>query len=716
MKGRKIVFTGQQDKTDCAAACLCMIAGYYGKRISIARIRKLAGTDIRGTSGKGIVKAAETLGFSCKGLFFSNKTLRNSLPCPLIINLIKDGLEHYIVVYKIKNGKILIADPADTLKWMDEKTVYNWWTGYCFLLNPTKSFKDILEDSSVLSHFSYNLRENKNVVIQILLASFILTVLGIISAFYFRFLIDEVVYSYLSASLTSVSIAYFIVIIFQNLLLYARNHLINFFGNKMEAKLSLEYFSHILHLPLDFFTKRRSGEILSRFTDISTIRATLSSVSVGVILDVSMLIFIGIVLFSSSSILVGIAVIPAILSASLVLLFSKKIRYFIHKRAIIDSMKYSHFVESINGISTIKALSIEDDSYCKAENKIIQSIEEGFNLMNLNNLQTTLQLFLSQSGNLAIYWYGTWKIIQGSLTLGELVSFVTLLGYFLGPLGRLITLQTQFQEFSVASKRLGEILDLDEEKFNEGLLVPQEIQGNIEIKHLSFSYGTRGITLENISLEIKAGEKVAFVGTSGSGKTTLVKLLLKFYKPDKGEIFLDSKNISDINTKSYRSFFGYVPQEILLFSGSIQENIALGNDETTAEDVFNVAKNTQCLDFISNLKDRFATAVGEKGSSLSGGERQRIALARTLLRNPKILILDEATSSLDSITESSIMKTIDSMSKNLTTIIVAHRLSTIKHCDKIFVFQNGKIVESGKHLTLLKKNGIYTKMWESQNL
>ena len=243
----------------------------------------------------------------------------------------------------------------------------------------------------------------------------------------------------------------------------------------------------------------------------------------------------------------------------------------------------------------------------------------------------------------------------------------------------------------------------------------QDTEGNISIKNLNFSYGTRGNTLTNVSLDIRAGEKVAFVGPSGSGKTTLVKLLLKFYSADSGEITLDGKNIKDLDTASYRNVFGYVPQEILLFSGTIEENIAWGNYEATPEDIFNAAKNAEALDFISKLNDRFATKVGERGASLSGGERQRIALARVLLRKPKILVLDEATSSLDSLSEAAIMRTIDKIGEKITTIIVAHRLSTIKDCDKIFVLKDGHFMENGRHKELLEQNGIYAQMWKSQN-
>ena len=706
----------QQDETDCGAACIATICKYYGKRISITKIRNLAGTDTKGTSGKGIVKAANELGFSCKGLISKEKKIQKDYPYPLIAHIKRDGLEHYVVVYKIKNDKILIADPAIGLHWEKLKIFYDWWTEIFFFISPNEDFEKTNETKDFFHRFLYLLIENKSLAISTFMASLILTIIGILSAFYFRFLIDDVIYSSLPQSLISISLIYLLAIIFQAILGFCRSHLIMFFSNKLEAKLSLEYYRHILHLPLDFFSKRKTGEILSRLNDISTIKNALSNIAISVILDCVMLIFGGIVLFTFSSRLVIIAALPVLISALIILLFSSPFKKLIYRHSVIEADKYSHYVESINGISTIKALSTENDSYEKTELKTLESINTGFKLGNLGNLQGTIQNFLNQAGNLAIYWYGSYLIMQGQLSLGELISFVTLLGYFLGPLSRFATMQPQLQEISNAGRRLGEILDLQtEQSLNTGKIKVKNSLGKIKIENLSFSYGTRGNTLENINLEIEPGEKVAFVGPSGSGKTTLVKLILKFYQREKGEIFLDNQNIKDIETTSYRKQFGYVPQEILLFSGTIEENIAWGNYDVSAKDIFDAAKETEALDFISKLPDRFATKVGERGASLSGGERQRIALARILLRKPKIIVLDEATSALDSISEAAIMKTIKKISEKTTILIVAHRLSTIKNCDKIFVLQNGHLMESGKHRELLSKNGIYAQMWKSQN-
>ena len=315
-----------------------------------------------------------------------------------------------------------------------------------------------------------------------------------------------------------------------------------------------------------------------------------------------------------------------------------------------------------------------------------------------------------------MYWYGSGLILKGELSLGQLISFVTLSGYFLGPLGRLMNLQQSFQEASIASDRLSEILDMPEECENEEKTVEIEtIKDEIVVKNVSFSYGTREPALKNISFTIKKGEKVAFVGSSGSGKSTMTKLLMKFYNIERGDIFVDGISLSDVNTKSWRNLTGYVPQEVLLFSGSVMDNIRFGSDVFSLNKIVEAAISADAHDFIQRLDCRYNTTVGEKGASLSGGERQRISLARAFLKNPELLILDEATSSLDSISEKEVLGTVEKLAENCTTIIVAHKLSSIKNCDRIFVFDKGEIVENGKHEELLLKKGKYSEMWNAQN-
>lgn len=705
----------QHDEFDCAAACLASICKYYGKRIPIALIRRLARTDRDGTSGYGIIHGAKELGFSCKGAISPDKKLQNDMIYPIIAHLKQHNGDHYVIIYKRKNQKLHIADPACGYKVVAVKDFEQLWTGIFFIMVPLIQFEKNKDSNTSLTRFFSILKPYKKVLFEVLLASIVLSTLGIASAFYFRFLIDEILYTGVKITLTLFSIGYALIIIFQSLLVFSRNQLMMHMSNKVDASLMFEYFRHILKLPLDFFTSRKTGEILSRINDTATIRYAISSASLSVVLDSIMLLIGGFFLFIFGGSLLLAAIIPVILSAILAWLFFKPYENKLKVKAIVDADKQSSMVETINGIATIKALSSEQFAFERTEIKIVDSIKKGLSLGTLGNTENTLHTFLSQSGTLAVYWLGSLNILAGTMSLGQLISFVLLSGYFLGPLGRLLTLQPALQEAFVAADRLAEILDIPEESFNSGDVKDTELHGDIQITDLTFAYGTRGNTLQNINLTIRAGERVAFVGASGSGKTTLTKILMKFYTYGSGQILVDGINLKDFDTENYRSMIGYVPQDILLFSGTIKENIRFGLDFLPDKVIYEAAKVALADEFISKLPDRYDTIVGEHGATLSGGERQRLALARILLRNPKLLILDEATSSLDSVTEKALMKTVRTLTKGLTTIVVAHRLSTIIDSDTIFVFESGCLVESGSHAELLKKEGMYKQLWLAQN-
>lgn len=715
---KRLVLVKQHDETDCGAACLATISKYYGKKISIQRIRYLSGTDTMGTSGLGIMKGAQSLGFSCRALRTVERVVTEEMPVPFIAHVHKDVIDHYVVVYGKKHGKLIVADPAEDISLVSPEDFAKIWTGVFFVVLPENRFERTKETRGIFQRFIYLLAPYKKTVLECFMAGIILSLLGVASAFYFRFLIDDVLYSQMSNTLTLCSLAYLVVILFQTATDFARNQLMNYMGNKIDLSLVCDYFRHILHLPMQFFTTRKTGEILSRVADTAVIRHTISSTSLAVVIDTCMLVFGGIFLFLFGSKLLVVAIIPVIISAVLVWLFIKPFQRKIRTQAVLEAEKQSVLVESINGMGTIKALSSEQSAFSRAEEKIVGCVRKSISLGTMANTQGALQHLVSSVGTLALYWIGSLFILDGSMSLGQLISFVTLSGYFLGPLARLLTLQQSLQEAVIASDRLSEILDMDEETAGEearGLVKPEAIKGRITVKDLSFSYGTRGAAISNINLKINPGEKVAFVGTSGSGKTTMTKLLMKFYKPEKGSITVDGVNLEDMDTKAFRSCIGYVPQEVLLFSGTIRENILWGSEGYGFEQMKAAAQAAQADSFIERLPDRYETIVGERGATLSGGERQRLSLARVLLRNPSLLILDEATASLDSISEKAIMETVNQAGSKCTMIIVAHRLSTIKDCDRIFVFDKGRLVEWGKHDLLLNRKSWYWRMWNAQN-
>ncbi|MCR5401358.1 MAG: peptidase domain-containing ABC transporter [Treponema sp.] len=705
----------QHDESDCGAACISIILQYFGKTVPLRKIRNASGTDCAGTSGYGIIKGAEKFGLSCKGLMSPQKDRLEEIPFPAVFHT-REKVEHYVVVYKVTSRHVYISDPGKGLYKMERKKFLEWWTGVFFIFFPASNFQKGNDNSGLLLRFLSLLKPHKRLVTEILLASLILSFFGVIVSFYFRFLIDEVLYSQVRSTLNLCSISYLLVILFQSLVSFCRNKIILHLGIKVDVSLLSDFICHLMHLPLNFFTSRKTGEILSRVNDAETVKNAISSTTLGIILDSVMLLVGGFFLFKMGSSLLVISIIPVIISALVVWLYSKPFNRRIKEKAILEAEKNAFMYESINGISTIKGLATEKKACDRIEARIVDAAYKGLELGNMGNFQQEIQNFISGCGTLALYWIGSYLIFEGKITLGQLISFNTLSGFFLGPLRRLLTMQLHLQEVMISAERLTDIIDMeeegeDEEKKEEAL----RLDGDIEFKNISFAYGTRGMAVENISLKIPAGKKVAFVGSSGSGKSTLLKLLMKFYKPEEGHILVKGKDIQDYKTDSFREKIGYVPQESLLFSGTISENIAWGCNNVDPKRIVASSLASQSYDFIQRLPDKFNTWVGEHGSTLSGGERQRLAMARILMRNPQLLILDEATASLDSISEQLIMDTIFTRIHGRTVIMVAHRLSTIKDCDLIYVFNKGKLVEQGSHEELLEKKGFYKKLWSAQN-
>ncbi|UTC83714.1 peptidase domain-containing ABC transporter [Treponema denticola] len=708
----------QKDETDCAAACIATIARRYGKRIAVKRIRKFAHTDQEGTSGLGITKAAKAFGFDCRGVISKEKQIPDDVKLPFIAHVVTPIGNHYVTVESVRTQFIEIGDPAIGLRKITKEEFNAMWTGVFFLLTPTASFSEIEDSGSDLLRFFKLLEPYKNVWIKVFFASLMLAVLGIASAFYFRFLIDEVLAGGLEKTLTYFSLFFLVAIIFQSLLTLARNQLLNIMGFKIDNALMQSYFSHLLKLPMNFFSNRKTGELISRMYDSATIRDIVSSTSLSVAMDAVMIVFGIIFLFMLGSNLAFVALVPVVIGAIGVLLFAKPYEKKMKERAIAEASKQSCMVELITGIETIKSIASEDIANDKAEFVLVEATRKNIEIASMVNFQNVFQMFVYKCGSLAVYWIGGLAILKGKMSLGQLISFVILSGYFLDPLSRLLTLQPLLQEAKTAAERLSEIFEeapeIDEENEVEKI-VPDKILGAIEVKNVSFSYGARGKTLKDVSLKIHSGSKVAFVGESGSGKSTLAKLLVKLYKPDAGEILLDGKNIEDYDTKVLRKKIGYIQQDSLLFSGSIANNIRESNPSARMSDVFLASSIAAADRFITHLPERFSTIVGERGTSLSGGEKQRIAIARTILKKPQILILDEATSGLDSVTEHDVMKNINGISENQTHVIISHKLATTKDCDEIFVFDKGEIVEHGTHEELLKKEDFYYNLWNMQN-
>ena len=716
---KKYYCVKQHDITDCGAACLATISKQYGLKIPITKIREIAGTDKQGTNAYGVIKAAEEIGYSAKGVKGDKEAFFSDFPLPAIAHVVMEGsLLHYVVIHEIdkKKDKIIIADPGKGLIAYTSEEFFKLWTGVLIIMTSTAKFEKGDETTSIFKRFFGLLKPQKKFLLHIFFASIIYTILGILGAFYFKFLLDDIVPGNLRNTLHIISIGIILLHIFKIILNAFRSHLLLYLSQKIDIPMNLGYYNHVLDLPMNFFGTRKTGEIISRFMDASKIRQAISGATLTIMIDTLMAIVGGIILYQYNSMLFGIALIMLILYAVVVFAFNKPIKEINREQMEDNSELTSYLVESLNGIQTVKSFNAERESKLKTERKFIKLLKSIFKGGMIDNLRGSITASIGSIGGVVILWIGVINVLDGKLTFGQLLVFQSLLAYFIDPVKNLINLQPMMQMAIVASDRLGEILDLEIEKTKEEFkkLKPSKIEGKVEIRNLDFKYGTRELVLKNINMKVNKGEKIALVGESGSGKTTLVKLLLKLYETDKGEILIDDNNIKDINLEVLREKIAYVPQETFLFSGSIRENLELGAKNISFEEIIEASKLAKAHDFINKLPLRYETRLEENGTNLSGGQRQRLSIVRAILKRPDILILDEATSNLDSITEKAIEETIEKTTENITTFIIAHRLSTIMRCDRIFVMDEGKIIESGTHKKLIENKGKYYDLWQGQ--
>lgn len=707
----------QHDITDCGAACLATISKQYGLKLSIAKIREIAGTDKQGTNAYGIIKAAEKLGFTAKGVKGNQEAFFTKFPLPCIAHVVVDGsLLHYVVIHKITKKEVIIADPAKGIVKKTPEEFFKEWTGVLIFMVPDVKFHKGNETKGTFTRFLYLLSPQKPLLANIFVASLLYTVLGILASFYFQIMMDTILPNGLFETLTIISIGVIVLYLFKTFLNAFRTQLMLYLGQRIDIPLILGFYQHLMKLPMNFFGTRKIGEIVSRFNDASKIRDTISSATLTIMIDTLMAVAGGVILCIQNAPLFGITVIILALYAAIVFSFNRPVKKINEKVMEENAQLTSFLVESLEGIETVKSFTAERYANLKTENKFVKLLKSVFKSGMIGNIENSLTDGVGSIGGVIILWVGAVFVLNGKMSIGQLLTFNALLAYFLDPVKRLIGLQTQMQTAIVASDRLGQILELSPEigDDEDKKLHPVALSGDIKFQNVNFRYGTRQLVLENINLHIRQGEKVALVGESGSGKTTLAKLLMNFYTPEKGEITIDGNNLNDINRNCLRSHIAYISQDIFLFSGTIRENMLFGNPDATLDDIIELCKMSHAHEFINGFPLRYETMLEENGANLSGGQKQRLAIARALLKHPDILIMDEATSNLDSITEKAIEKTINEIATGMTTIIIAHRLSTIMRCDKIFVMDKGHIIETGTHSELVNKKGHYYNLWKEQ--
>lgn len=708
----------QRDITDCGAACLAAIASYYKLSIPVARIRQMAGTDRKGTNVLGLVEAASKMGFMAKGVRGETDCLKK-IPKPAIAHFIVDKvLHHYVVIIKVTQKKITIIDPADgELHHLTIEKFRERWTGVLVIVIPGETFKPGNEKTSFYKRFWHLLSPESGIFIQALTGSLVFSVLGLGMSLYVGKLLDRVIPGGNLNLLNLLGIVMLFVILLRTLLSVFQSLFVMKAGQKIDARLILGYYQHLLKLPQSFFDNMRTGEIISRIGDAVKIRQFINEVSVGLVMNILILAVSFIIMFTFfwKLALITLAIIPFYLLIYLVTnaLNKKTQRKIMERAADLES----HLVESLNSVSTIKRFGLDDYANLKTETSFFGFLgsiyKSGLNgIFSSGATGAVAQVF-----SLVILWAGASFTIRNEMTAGDLITFYSVVGYFTAPVAGIIGFNRIYQDAKIASDRLFEIFDLETEEENSGIELNPCMAGDIRFEDVKFRYGTRAEVFESLSLTFKKGRITAIVGESGSGKTTIASLIQRLYPIQSGAIKIGDTDLKYFSARSLRRVISVVPQKIDLFQGSVAENISLDDFEPDLIKINEICTMLGMMKFIEELPHGFNTWIGENGITLSGGQRQMISIARALYRDPEIIIFDESTSSLDSISEQNVKRVIGLLKeKGKTVIIIAHRFSTVMNADKVIVLGRGRVEDEGTVQELVEKDGTFREMLLKQTL
>ena len=715
---KKDIQIKQHDIKDCGAACLASVAAHYGLKMPIAKIRQICHTDTRGTNVLGMIQGLENMGFNAKGVKGGADALPE-IPLPAIAHIIVQGqLHHYVVIYSVKKDKVTVMDPAYGK--MQDYTIQEFsevWTGVLILLEPNEYFEQKDEKTSLYKRFWNLVQPHKSILLQALLGAVVYTILGLSTSIYIEKITDYVLIDGNKRLLNLLSVGMILILLFQIFISVMKSVLVLQTGQKMDKHLILGYYKHLLKLPQRFFDTMKVGEIISRVNDAVKIRTFINDVAIQIFVNIFIIIFSFALMFTYywKLALITALVIPFYF---LVYWITNKLNKKVERKLMEESAELeSHLVESITSVRTIKQFGVETFANNKTDNAFTKLLKTIY-VSVLNALFSgNSSEFLSRVFTIVLLWAGSGYVIDRVITPGELLSFYALIGHFTSPVAQLIGMNKTVQNALIAADRLFEIMDLERDETTDKLELSPEHIGDIQFKEVSFSYGSRADVFADFNCTIEKGKTTAIVGESGSGKTTLASLLQNLYPLKGGKILIGDYDINYISNYCLRSLISVVPQQIDLFSGNVIENIALGEDFPDVQRILDITKKLGILTFVEKLPNGFQTYLGENGALLSGGQKQRIAIARALYKNPEILILDEATSSLDTESELVIQNTLNEFrSQGKTMVVIAHRLSTIANADTILVMKEGQIIEQGNHQELISKDSIYKAMWKKQSI
>ena len=704
---RRVPFVRQLDAADCGAAALAMVCRHHGRAVSLARIRQLCFTSTDGTSLSAICRAATELGLAARPVKVSTRNL-DRMPLPAIAHW--EG-NHWVVLYDVADGHVRVADPALGLRRLPRADFEQRWSGYTALFDYTEAFAQAPVDAPSVAWLWPFVRPFRSVITRAVGLAVVAAALQMLLPVFTQVIVDRVLVEQDVGLLNMLVLAMLAALGFMTAAVVVQRYLLSFIAVRIDAS-TLDYLTRtLLALPMAYFTARRTGDIQRRLQGLRQVREFLVHSAVGGITAVVQLAAALVLMAAYSLPLAGVFLVTAPLYLGLMRFSAKRLRPVFDELEEGFGRYASHQIDAIRGIETVKAMGAEvafRELMLSQFHRIARrQFRADFTVMTYEGA-VGMVTFLTSA---LFLWFGARQVLDGQLTIGALVAFNALVGLANAPITTLLNLWDNFQLAAVLLGRLDDVFHQEPEqgRGREGLQPVRTLEGRISLRNVGFRYGgpESPPILESIALDVPAGRSVAIVGRSGSGKTTLVKCLAGLLEPTEGTILYDGLDMKGLNYRDLRRHIGFVLQDNHLFDDTIARNIAFGEDEPDMDRVMWAARVANAHEFVERLPLGYDTRIGESGLAISGGQRQRIAIARAVYHQPPVLILDEATSSLDTESERAVKENVDRLLQGRTSFVIAHRLSTVRDADLIIVLEKGRLVEQGSHDDLMKRQGLY---------
>lgn len=693
----KFPFVIQHDERDCGAACFSMIAEFYGSKLKLESCRNLIKVGPEGASMYGIIIGADKIGFDAEPYESDVSDLLNEVKAgnvklPIIVRILTDQMyEHFTVLYAINNKNVILGDPAKTkIRKMPLKEFENIWLGQLITFEKREDFISRNEREHNIRKYFIEIKKQKVAMFLVLLGAVILLFINLAGAYLFRFILSDsynVFYIWghvITDGIDKICLALILLYLFRILVEILRCNILTVVTKNIDISITMGYFKHLVKMKMEAFDTRLTGDFISRFYDTADIREAVSSVVLSAVIDAVMAFICGAILVKLNIQMFLITVLTVVLYSIIIFSYKHKIKKVKNDIMSAEARVTSSLKESIDGMQTIKAHNLENHCYHKVFNLYERFANRILIGTRVINIQNALATFIASAGVVVVISIGYKEYLKGILSIADIFTFYYMLDYFMGPISGLIKLQPDIETAVIAADRLADVMDIELEKQPKDNSDTIVLDGDIIFNNVTFGYGYDNPIFSHMNIVIKKGAKTAIVGGSGSGKTTIAKLIMGFYYPEEGDIFIGNTNMKDCSVNSIRNSIAYISQETFLFESSLYSNLVLGNSKIDKDEVNAVIEKCGLSDFVKRLPLGLNTLIAEGGKNLSGGERQRIAIARALLSQKKIMIMDEVTSSLDDDLGRKINHMIANLPSDITCIIITHREDVTDFCDEIY--------------------------------